>query len=420
MARTRRRKKRTHVPAAPEGAVGIEKVPKSFVLSRGKLPQILRNLQHDLRQVMMPHTASKLRVVLNGFGTTEEHLKLIQIMFQNMFPVINVHNVKLATCQRVLLLNYDKKTKCIDFRHYSISAQPVGVTRSIRKLVQRKKLPDLGGLGDVSEFVTRSGYGSESEVEDEASKVQLADEFGKGNHASQQSAVKLHEVGPRLKMQLVKVEEGLCSGGVMFHEYVKKTPEEVAVLRAKVEQREALRKQRKAEQEANVKKKEALKASRKKKRPEHEREKEDKERESDSEEDDQPELRKEEDKEDDDAEWYRKEVGHEPDEAFLSGARRWNANRPQRGRGGKFFGGKRGSAEGMEMSKHQESTKSAANGDDRKDRYKKRAKFENNGDDNRKERFGKRGGDDSRGRFGKKRGSSGGDKAPKRQRYKRD
>jgi ribosome biogenesis protein SSF1/2 len=55
----------------------------------------------------------------------------------------------------VLLLNYDKKTKLFDFRHYSISAQPTGVNRNIRKLVQRKKLPDLSNLTDVSEFVSK-------------------------------------------------------------------------------------------------------------------------------------------------------------------------------------------------------------------------------------------------------------------------
>ncbi|KAL3678079.1 hypothetical protein R1sor_021035 [Riccia sorocarpa] len=33
------------------------------------------------------------------------------------------------------------------------------------------------------------------------------------------NVVKLHGVGPRMKMQLVKVEEGLSSGAVMFHEY---------------------------------------------------------------------------------------------------------------------------------------------------------------------------------------------------------
>ena len=63
--------------------------------------------------------------------------------------------VKLSNCQRVLLLNYDKKSKCIDFRHYSVSAQPIGVSRNIRKLVQRKNLPDLSKLSDVSEFVNK-------------------------------------------------------------------------------------------------------------------------------------------------------------------------------------------------------------------------------------------------------------------------
>ena len=37
-------------------------------------------------------------VVLNNFGG-EQHMKLAAIVFQNMFPAINVHTVKLAACQ---------------------------------------------------------------------------------------------------------------------------------------------------------------------------------------------------------------------------------------------------------------------------------------------------------------------------------
>ncbi|KAJ7520798.1 hypothetical protein O6H91_19G023400 [Diphasiastrum complanatum] len=250
-------------------------------------------------------------VVLNGFGAAEEHLKLITIMFQNIFPVIDVNIVKLATCQRVLLLNYNKDSMLIDLRHYSISAQPVGVSRGIRKLVQRNRLPDLSALSDVSEFITKSGYGSESEIENEASKVQLPDEYGRGNHTSQQSAVKLHEVGPRMTLQLVKVEEGLCSGAIMFHEYVKKTPEEIAALKDQIEKKEALRKQRKAEQEANVQRKELLK----KRRGHPKQSNEDVEQGSQEDDVDQSQIAKM-----DDADWYRQEVGEEPDEGFLSGA----------------------------------------------------------------------------------------------------
>ena len=38
------------------------KIPKSFVFSRGKLPGPLRQLQMDLRKLMLPYTALNLKV----------------------------------------------------------------------------------------------------------------------------------------------------------------------------------------------------------------------------------------------------------------------------------------------------------------------------------------------------------------------
>lgn len=255
-------------------------------------------------------------IVLAGFGSEEEYLKLTTTMFQNIFPAINVKTVKLATCQRVVLLSYNKETKLIEFRHYSIALQPVGVSRGLRKLVQHRKIPDLRGLNDVSEFLTRAGYVSESEAEDEAATVQLASDIGRLNHNSQQSAVKLHEIGPRMSLQLVKVEEGLCSGGIIFHEYVTKTSEEIAELKENKEKREAARKQRRAEQEANVQRKEILKKSR---RLQSSRHKQDEEQGMDIEEGGVLE-------DVDDADWYRQEVGEEPDAEFLSSTRRRSSN----------------------------------------------------------------------------------------------
>lgn len=70
-------------------------------------------------------------------------------------------------------------------------------------------------------LLCRAGYGSESEAEDDAATVQLSSDIGHLNYKSQKNAVKLQEIGPRMTMQLVKVEEGLCSGAIMFHEYGK-------------------------------------------------------------------------------------------------------------------------------------------------------------------------------------------------------
>ncbi|KAL5561458.1 hypothetical protein UlMin_031205 [Ulmus minor] len=272
------------------------KIPHSAVFSRGRLPGTLRQLQMDLRKLMLPYTALKLKakkrhnlidylniagpfslthflilsktktspclrvartpqgptlsfkiheyslavdvarsqlrprcpkdlfrnpplIVLSGFGGGDQHLKLTTIMFQNIFPAIDVNTVKLSSCQRIVLLNYNKDTKLIDFRHYSIRLQPVGVSRRIRKFVQKHEVPDLRNLQDVSDFITKAGYGSESEADDEAATVTLSSDLGRINRASNKSAVKLQELGPRMTLQLMKIEEGLCSGGLIFSEY---------------------------------------------------------------------------------------------------------------------------------------------------------------------------------------------------------
>lgn len=40
-------------------------------------------------------------VVLNSFGG-EEHLKLATVLFQNLFPAINVHTTSLKSCKVIL------------------------------------------------------------------------------------------------------------------------------------------------------------------------------------------------------------------------------------------------------------------------------------------------------------------------------
>lgn len=161
-------------------------------------------------------------VVLSGFNGLGEPFKSFVTFFRHLVPAIDTETVKLSTCQRILLLQYDKEKEIIDFRHYSIKLQPVGVSRKIRKLMQNNQVPDLRDLKDVSDFVTKAGYGSESEPDDEAACVSLASDIDKLNRASRKSAVRLQEIGPRMTMRLVKVESGLCSGDILYPESVGK------------------------------------------------------------------------------------------------------------------------------------------------------------------------------------------------------
>ncbi|XP_065829296.1 suppressor of SWI4 1 homolog [Oscarella lobularis] len=245
-------------------------------------------------------------LIMNDFPTeTTKHMKLLATFMQNTFPTINVQHVKLSEIQRCVLMHYEEETGTIEYRHYNIRAVPVGISRQVGKLI-KSRVPNLSRYEDISEYVL-GGNASESEFEDaEDARVPLPQAMpGRGNATLQQSAIRLTEIGPRLCLQLVKIESGLCDGEVLFHQFVTKTKEEVKALREKKASLKRLKNQRRKQQEANVRKKAAVKEA-------HRKRSRTSQKESDSD-------------EDDDAEYFRKEVGEEPDSdlfQFKSGGRK--------------------------------------------------------------------------------------------------
>jgi len=211
-------------------------------------------------------------VVLNNFGQAEEqHVKLMRVTFQNMFPSINVKTVRLSECRRVVLFHYRKEDGMVEMRHFAIRAQPVGISSNVKKILQAK-IPNLGDLQDVSEFLEGTnggpaggGAASDSEMEDEGARVVLPERYlGKGNAKSQQSAMKLSELGPRLTLDLFKVERGICEGDVIYHKFVTKSVAEDAATKKKIETQKMLKEERKATQAENVKRKRALEEEKRK------------------------------------------------------------------------------------------------------------------------------------------------------------
>jgi len=284
-------------------------------------------------------------LIMNNFtsgGALEERpMQLMESMFQNMFPAINPTKVAVNSIRRCVLLNYNKETNTIEFRHYTIKVVPVGINRGVRKMVGGSKVPNLGRLGDMAEFMEKGGAGaSESEgEEDEASKVTLPQGISsRGSVTGEQSSMRLVELGPRITLSLVKIEEGLLDGEVLHHQFVEKTEEEKKEIKRKREKRKKEKEQRKRDQEKNVKKKEMAKVSNKEKSLEGMKKKEDKEKAW------QGEKVKEFEKEqrlmgevmpsllgeisakyvssDDDEAWFEKEVGAKPDEDDKRGLRK--------------------------------------------------------------------------------------------------
>ncbi|KAK4697671.1 ribosome biogenesis protein SSF1/2, partial [Lecanoromycetidae sp. Uapishka_2] len=240
-----------------------------------------------------------------------KHLEaLTTTIFQSLFPPISPQSTPLSSIRRVLLLNREKPkspssssskegdTYILNLRHYAITTRQIGLSRGIRRLNAAEKMlnqknrskgrvPNLGKLEDVADYLldpsaaraADGGFtsGSESEVETDAevevlesstrkvlNKKQMAalrssngegKQHTRGQPGVEKRAVKLMELGPRLKLRMTKVEEGVCAGKVMWHEFLEKTPEEIKEMEKVWEDRRREKEARKKLQKENIERK---------------------------------------------------------------------------------------------------------------------------------------------------------------------
>lgn len=237
-------------------------------------------------------------LVMNGFSKVAEmqpHEKLMVTVFQNLFPAIQPHSTRVQNIKRVLLLTRTEAGE-IELRHYLIETKMVEESRNIKKLINShrnaRKLPNMQAHADISALVLDpyavGGLTSDSEVEDDAVvEVQSSAQKVRGKTAekvpapdaaadtatttTRKRAIKLHELGPRLNLSLVKIEEALLGSlKTIYHAHVSKLRQEEKELEKRHQERLQEKAKRRALQKANVDakvaKKEAKKAKKKAKK----------------------------------------------------------------------------------------------------------------------------------------------------------
>lgn len=253
--------------------------------------------------VMNNLTSSK---TTSGFNSpiSKQLESLTTTVFQSLFPPISPQHTPLPSIRRVLILDrelsstagstssLDSASYHLNLRHYAITTKRRGLSRGIRRLdaakklmkdsTNRKRLLNLGKLDDVAEYLldpnaTGGGYtsGSESEVETDG-EVEVFEaktrkvvsrrhigssakgndkELRQGNPGIEKRAVKLVELGPRMRLRMTKVEDGMCTGRVMWHEYLNKSNMEVEEMEQIWERRRQEKEARKKVQRDNVERK---------------------------------------------------------------------------------------------------------------------------------------------------------------------
>lgn len=254
-------------------------------------------------------------LVMNNFNSPPQvdgsppvvprHLEsLTTTIFQSLFPAISPQSTTLSSIRRVLLLDR-QLPKCsfpsgepgdgsytINLRHYAITTKRTGISRGIRRLNPAEKLskerkgkgglPNLGKLDDIADYFLDPSAagggltsGSESEVETDAEVEVLESNARKTpghvqtkaisvddsktsrqeGSGAERRVVKLVELGPRLRLRMIKVEEGVCGGKVMWHEFITKSQEEVKNTENIWAERRREREQRKKVQKENIERK---------------------------------------------------------------------------------------------------------------------------------------------------------------------
>uniref|UniRef100_A0A672FHA3 Peter pan homolog n=1 Tax=Salarias fasciatus TaxID=181472 RepID=A0A672FHA3_SALFA len=302
----------------PKGPMLYFKVLK-YCLVKDVVSSLKKHRMHEQQFTHHP------LLILNNFGVDGMHVKLMSTMFQNMFPSINVHKVSLNNIKRCVLLNYNPTTMEIDFRHYSLKVVPVGMSRGVKKLMQ-EKFPNMSKFEDISELLMKGANLSESEAEQDGEHniTELPQVYsGRGNMASQQSAVRLTEIGPRMTLQLTKIQEGMGEGNILYHSFISKSEEEIQEILNRKEAKLKEKEQRRQKQQQNIAEKKEKKEELKKKSLQGIKRKQ-----AEAEEDSEVEDPGAQDgqtaavESDDEVEYYRQAVGQEPDEDMFPSAKK--------------------------------------------------------------------------------------------------
>lgn len=220
--------------------------------------------QHSAEEMQKNRSGEhKERNTANGAANSQEEkenkdrnvdygipIKLMSTVLRRMFPAIDASQTRLSLVKRVVLFNFDPESRTVEWRQYGIkrisgsggtNSTPSSVIRNLLHQVNKpKKLPDLSEVRDVGDYILGLTRTANCDVTDPFESMNEP-----GAKAGKKRPITLTELGPRLKIRLIKAEEEVCTGAVLFHEYISKSPEE---LKGLAERGKRLRKKRVKEQ----------------------------------------------------------------------------------------------------------------------------------------------------------------------------
>ena len=241
------------MPKGPTVTFSIEK----YILAS----DIFSNIEKDQIPLIKNYGNIPL-LIMSGFNNNkipEEYstpIKIVSMLFQSFFPPVNLGEVQIKKFKRVVLVNLkldNDNIPEIEFRHYDIELQKYSSKKTISNLINNLgKAKDLSNFNNISDYILKhTGYSSCSDNEEEA-KCEIFDEK---NNQNEKTTIKLREIGPRMNLNIFKIQEGFFKGNVVYHSLIKKSRKEIYEILTSKKIKEKEKKERQKIQDENVIKK---------------------------------------------------------------------------------------------------------------------------------------------------------------------
>ena len=161
-------------------------------------------------------------IIMNGFNSSEVDpeyevpIQTASMMFQSFFPPLNIKEIQMKKCKRVVLVSMVKNsdgTPEFSIRHYEIEIEKYSVKKTISNLINGKALlgKNLSKFDNIADYVLKqSGFTSQSDMDDP--NLGSCEIMNDGDSNQEKVKIRLREIGPRLDLELYKIEEGFLSG----------------------------------------------------------------------------------------------------------------------------------------------------------------------------------------------------------------
>jgi len=188
--------------------------------------------------------------ILNGFTSKnipesqKKPIDLCSKAIKAVFPELDVTISSSAKVRRCVLFSLDSEYHIV-MRQYAIHRVPMGVDPGLYNVLEKRRL-SIGSLRSMEDLV------QSADVSKANPAVAVAGSVADNAVTVGQNYIYLTEIGPRLRLELLKIEAGFLTGMVLYNSRVTKTAEEVAELeeRARKNKHKLEREQKRAVQRA--------------------------------------------------------------------------------------------------------------------------------------------------------------------------